>query len=142
MAEFAQKYWYLASPYAKYPDGKEAAFIAVAEQAARLVKSRVSIYSPIVHNHTLAQADYALEHVTDPDFWVNTIYGPMMYGAFGLIVCMLPSWSESVRIQREIAFFELRDRDVLYTLPFKGDDASPALVKTIRSLELAGDRPE
>lgn len=139
MAEFRRKYWYLASPYAKYPEGKEAAFIAIAEQAAKLIKAKVSVYSPIVHNHTIASADYALEHEKDPDFWVNAIDGPMMHGAFGLIVCMLPSWNESVGIRREIAFFESCDRDILYTLPFDGTDATWSLVKTITNRERAGE---
>lgn len=47
-------YWYLASPYSKYPAGIEAAFQDICKQTALLIRHKIPVYSPIAHTHPVA----------------------------------------------------------------------------------------
>ena len=47
-------YYYLATPYSKYPGGPEAAFQMACRQAAILIKAKIPVYCPIAHTHPIA----------------------------------------------------------------------------------------
>lgn len=111
----SRRYWYLATPYALYPDGKEAAFQVALEQTAQLMKSGIGIFSPIVHNHRLSIL--LPEHEGSFDFWVTQVDLAMMEGALGCIACLLPSWSKSRGMKHEIEWFAQRDRTVAVVAP-------------------------
>ena len=44
-------FWYLASPYSKYPEGTQAAFEMACWQAGLLIRAGVPVFSPIAHSH-------------------------------------------------------------------------------------------
>ncbi|HEV8492476.1 MAG TPA: DUF1937 family protein [Candidatus Angelobacter sp.] len=107
-------YWYLATPYSKYPDGITTAFRVACEQTALLVRARIPVFCPIAHTHPIA-----LEGGIDP--YDHTIWipadKPFMECSKGLIFCKLPSWeiSDGMRIERE--FFESQKRPVIDMTP-------------------------
>lgn len=108
-------FWYLASPYSKYPAGLEAAFQEVCRQAALLVHHGIPVYSPIAHTHPIA-----IHGGTDPldhGIWLPADL-PMMRAAYrGLIVCKMPTWEISYGIGEEIKEFGALKRRVVYMEP-------------------------
>jgi hypothetical protein len=107
-------YWYLASPYSKYPDGIRAAFEDVCKQTALLIRHKIPVYSPIAHTHPVA-----IHGALDPyahDIWLPADE-PLMHGAKGLIVCQMPTWDISYGIGVEIKAFEAAGKPVVYMTP-------------------------
>jgi Domain of unknown function (DUF1937) len=106
-------FWYLATPYAKYPAGREAAFQEAAKQAALLIGAGYSIFCPITHTHPIAQ------YMTlKPDvFWIEFDY-PFMDAAEGLILCEMESWKISQGMQMESDYFSVHlQRPVIHMKP-------------------------
>jgi len=107
-------YWYLATPYSKYPDGITTAFRVACEQTALLVRARIPVFCPIAHTHPIA-----LEGGIDP--YDHTIWipadKPLMEGAKGLIFCKLPSWEISYGMGVERDFFLSVGRPVIDMTP-------------------------
>lgn len=107
-------YWYLGTPYTRYPQGLAAAFRSAAKVAALLTNHGAAIYSPIVHGHCLAL--YGGIDPLDHDLWMR-IDRPMVDGARGLIVAHLPSWRESRGLAHEIEVFTARGAPIFHLQP-------------------------
>ena len=112
-------YWYLASPYSNYPDGREAAYQLALENTAILMRAGVPVFSPIVHNHPIHLAAPGLG-IALPDtheFWVETVDRPMMQAAFGMILLRLYSWPKSRGVLAELAWFNSAMKPVIQMQP-------------------------
>jgi len=110
-----QSYWYLATPYSKYPGGLDAAFVLAAKGAAACVRAGVPVFSPITHTHPVA-----IHGGIDPydhAIWLPAD-APLMRQARGLIVLTAEGWRESYGIGVEIAEFERLVRPIHYMAPF------------------------
>lgn len=105
-------YWYLASPYAKYPTGHELAFRDIAEVTAHLMERGVYVFSPIVHTHPVSKYVKRASNV-DHDFWLN-LDRPFMRAAYGCLVAKLPGWDKSRGIAAEIEYFNKAAKQVVY----------------------------
>ena len=105
------EYWYLATPYSKYPEGIEKAFQHACEAAAHLVREGKLVYCPIAHTHPVAV--YGGLDPFDHDIWLPQDR-PFMDGAAGLIVVMMPGWAESYGIGEEIKIFRAAGKPVEY----------------------------
>ena len=103
-------YWYLATPYSKYPAGLEAAYQEACRAAAWLIRSGVRVFSPIAHTHGVAiHGDLdPLDH----KIWLPADR-PLMDDACGLIVAMLEGWAESYGIQQEILEFTAAQKPIM-----------------------------
>lgn len=108
------EYWYLATPYRKYPNGLDIAFEHAKQQTVLLLDAGISVYSPIVHNHNLFET---IGRGHDYSFWLDIVDRPLMRGACGTIVCMLPTWDESTGVGREIQYFQSVDKPIVYMEP-------------------------
>ena len=107
-------YWYLATPYTKFPGGYAAAHRAAAIQSGVLLRGGVPVFSPIVHSHPIAEtmpAD-AYSHVA----WLRLDLH-MIRPARGLIVCRLAGWSTSYGVQWEIEEFRKLGKPIVYMMP-------------------------
>jgi len=107
-------YWYLATPYALYPLGKQAAYEEALRQTAT---SGIPVYSPIVHNHPLSLLPEMQSKEGSFDFWVNQVDQPLMDGAFGLLVCKMVSWEDSKGVRYEMDRFMELKKPVVYYFP-------------------------
>jgi hypothetical protein len=105
---------YLATPYSKYPDGMEAAFIAASILAGRLLMHGVKVYSPIAHTHPIAT--YAEINPLDHKIWLP-FDESMMEAADTLVVAEMRSWQNSFGIAHEIEYFTRADKPVVYLDP-------------------------
>lgn len=107
-------YWYIATPYSKYPAGLEAAFIEACRVTAALVSMRLPCFSPIAHSHPVAvhgeldPLDYAI--------WLPANEA-LIDAARGLIVVEMDGWEESYGVGVEIRRFEAAGKLVLYLDP-------------------------
>ena len=104
-------YWYLATPYSKYPDGIEMAFRLACLSASELVREGIRVYCPIAHTHPIAM--HGNMDPYDHGLWMS-IDAPFMEASVGLLVVMMRSWQESKGIQMEIREFTGRNKPVHY----------------------------
>lgn len=107
-------YWYLATPYSKYPGGLWAAFDTACYQAGILVKAGVPVFSPIAHTHPIARAS-GMDPL-DHSIWLPCDR-PLMDAACGIIVCKMHTWEKSYGIAEEIKVFEAAGKPVIYMEP-------------------------
>lgn len=95
-------YYYLASPYSKYPHGIEAAFRIAVEARGLLLKAGVPSFSPIIHGHPVAV-------MCDMDPFDHSIWlpseEPILHGASGLIMLRAESWGLSYGMEVERKYF-------------------------------------
>jgi hypothetical protein len=113
-AEMNDSYWYLASPYSKYPGGLDEAFKEVCRAAASLIRAGVRVYSPIAHTHPIA-----IHGNIDPydhGIWLPADE-PFMKKASGLIVLRAESWEKSYGISVEIEEFRKAGKPIVYMDP-------------------------
>lgn len=108
-------YWYLATPYSKYPEGLEAAEKLAAENAALLLKARIPVFCPIAHTGPLVV--HGNFESRDHDFWINVVDRPLMRGAHGLIFLEAPSWQWSSGMHEEIVEFTKAGKPIVFMQP-------------------------
>ena len=102
-------YWYLASPYSKYPRGTSEAFEEVCQAAGWLILRGIFVFAPIAHTHSIAVESEI--DLADHEIWLPADR-PMMNGARGLIVCEMDTWQESYGVQEEIKVFQEANKPV------------------------------
>ena len=96
-------YWYLASPYSRYPDGIEAAFQEASRAAGALIRVGVPVYCPISHTHPIA-----IHSGTDPichSTWLP-LDKAFVDTSVGMIICTMPTWESSFGIKQEVKWFQ------------------------------------
>lgn len=105
------EFWYLASPYSKYPDGIEVAFKEVSKGAAWLISKGIYVYCPIAHTHPIAI--HGGMNPLDHEIWLPADR-PFMNTASGLLVYKMPTWQDSYGVSVEIKVFEEQEKPVEY----------------------------
>jgi len=128
-------FWYVASPYSKYPGAGIVgrilshlirfrvypglarrvllwlAFIEASKVSCELVRKQIPVYCPIAHTHPLAI--FGRADPLDHKVWLPADL-PMMKAAYGLVVVKMPGWEESYGIAQEVDEFVGDDKPVLY----------------------------
>jgi len=108
-------YFYLATPYTKYPLGIQAAFEDACMVAAWFMDEGLPVFCPIAHTHPIAA--YSTHNALDSDFWVKLDH-PLLAGAKrGLIIVKMRGWGESSGIKAEKEFFEKAGWPIHYVEP-------------------------
>lgn len=108
-----KEFWYLASPYSRYPAGMETAYTDICGIAAQLFKAGVPVYSPIAHTHAIATIGGFAGHF---DQWKD-FDEAMIAASCGLIVAMMDGWKESVGVTAEIDICKRMRKPVRYVDP-------------------------
>lgn len=108
------RYFYLATPYSKYPGGLEMAFEIACMAAAQLIEKGVRVYSPIAHTHPIAT--HGAMDPLDHEIWLPADE-PFMRHAHGLIVLKAASWEQSYGIGEEIKAFQMSGKPIIYMEP-------------------------
>ena len=109
-------FWYLASPYAKYIGGHEAAFALAAENAALLLRARIPVFCPIAHSHPIAV--HGGIDGNGQSFWVEFVDKPFIDAAYGMILLTATGWDSSQGIAYEIKEFERTGRPIVRMEPY------------------------
>lgn len=102
---------YLASPYSKYPKGREAAFREVCKKAASLMEEGIEVFCPIAHSHSIEQE--AMTKIQDGDFWLKQDFA-ILRKCDWLYVYMMPGWGDSYGVNKEIDFAKANKIPVAY----------------------------
>lgn len=104
---------YLASPYS-HPDPKvrEERFRAVCEQAAKIFKMGLPVFSPIAHTHPIAEFGLPKDFSTYKEF--DQIFIQVCDEVW--VLC-IDGWKESVGIQKEIQLAKEKGKKVSYLFP-------------------------
>jgi len=105
---------YVATPYTNYATGHDAAAHDAARISAKLMRLGLSVMSPIVHSHAVAQAG-DLDKV-DQGFW-QRMDQPWVDVAEACIVVTLPGWDTSRGVAHEVASFLAAGKPVVYLEP-------------------------
>jgi hypothetical protein len=108
------RFWYLATPYSKYPHGLEAAFRLAVEQRGLLLKAGVPVFSPIIHSHPVAMQCGLDPH--DHSIWLPS-EAPILAAACGLINLAAESWKISFGMMMEREDFQKRGLPIVYMTP-------------------------
>ena len=107
-------YWYLASPYSKYPYGLSSAHLHACRACVLLITAGIPVFSPIAHSHPIAMTG-GLDPL-DHDIWLPADK-PMVEAAGGLIVLKLEGWSRSIGVAEEIEGFAEMNKPIVYMEP-------------------------
>lgn len=110
----AETYWYLATPYSKFPGGIEAAFRLAVETRGLLLRGGVPTFSPIIHSHPVAVV-CGIDPF-DHSIWLPS-EAPILRGASGLIMVMGESWEVSYGMAKEREIFEADGRPIEWMRP-------------------------
>lgn len=95
----AHTFWYLASPYARYCEGKEQAYKVACQYAHDLIRSGVPVFSPIAHSHSIATV---CEMDKDShDLWMPQDLA-ILRGANGVLIAPMAGWRFSKGVAMEI----------------------------------------
>lgn len=110
----ARSFWYVATPYSRYPGGYEAAFRAAAAEVGQLINAGIVAFSSIVHCHPLVT--YGGVDGTDFGSWER--YDKVMIGlSQGLIVCKLMGLEASRGTYAEIGLAAELGKPIVYMEP-------------------------
>lgn len=109
-------FWYLASPYSKYPFGRGRACQDVCVAAGHLIACGIPVFCPIAHSHPIAEHG-GIDPV-DCDLWLG-LDEKFMEAASGLIVFEMTGWRESEGVQREIEYFTNAGKPIYYMSEIK-----------------------
>jgi len=109
-------FWYLASPYSKFPGGINAAFDQVVQARGLLIRAGIPCFSPIIHSHPVAIACGLDPH--DHSIWLPA-EEPIMRCATGLIMLRMESWEISYGMGVERKAFEEAGKPIVWMDPGK-----------------------
>lgn len=102
--------WYLATPYAKYPFGKDTAAKHAAKIAAEFIKNDVAVFCPIAHGHLINMNGGPVDR---HDIWLP-LDELFMRACVGVIVARMPGYHYSTGVNWEIKWFAERGISPLY----------------------------
>jgi hypothetical protein len=95
--EYEAGFYYLATPYSKFPGGKEAAFRLACRAAAQCYAEGILVFSPIAHCHPIAMvADLG----TDYRQW-QAFAEAMLRASLGMIIVRMEGWDVSDGVEAE-----------------------------------------
>jgi hypothetical protein len=114
----SEGFYYLATPYTKYPDGIDAAYEMACRAAAECFREGLLVFSPMVHCHPIAKLSGMSGGY---EFW-KRYNEAMMAAAVGLMVVKMNGWEESAGIAAEIEWFMSHYRPVFYCDAPHGDE--------------------
>lgn len=107
-------YFYLATPYTRYPNGQEQAFKDAAQQAALLVLAGVPTFCPIAHSHPMVP--YVPMNKDNHDTWL-ILDNAFMDAAYGMILCQMEGWDQSFGIAHEVEYMRAKHKPIIWMTP-------------------------
>jgi hypothetical protein len=107
-------FYYLTSPYTRYPGGIYAAHADCCREAGLLMRAGISFFSPIAQGHSIAR--WGDIDALNQRMWM-AFDRPMMDAACGLIVLQLPGWEASDGVDEEIKIFSAAGKPIVYMMP-------------------------
>ena len=114
----SKDYIYLASPYSlnntSSEQEKECRYKQVARCAYKFLLQGISIYSPIVHYHSIQKVCGNI--IKPTKFWLELDFGLLKHSQ-GMFVLMIDGWSQSIGVKREIEYCRKIELPVTFIHP-------------------------
>ena len=107
---------YLASPYTKYPTGREAAFQEASRLTAVMLEHDFNVFGPITYSHPLTPFLRARTVDQEHEFWMR-IDREIFRKCDAIVVAMMEGWPSSKGVTEEIAWFRWANRPVWFLDP-------------------------
>jgi hypothetical protein len=107
-------FWYLGSPYSKFPGGMDEASREVSRLAGEMILAGIPVFAPISHSHAIAEASRI-----DPashTIWLPADQ-PFIDKAHGMVVAMMEGWRDSIGVKHEMDCFRMTERPILFLDP-------------------------
>jgi len=108
---FQSRLWYVATPYSRYPLGKDRAFVDACRATAFLMRGGLKVFCPIAHSHAVAE-NGSLDK-DNHDFWLDQDLA-FWEVSQGMIIVEMPGWKESYGVREEIKWFRLNEKPIRY----------------------------
>jgi Domain of unknown function (DUF1937) len=121
---------YLATPYTKYPAGREAAFRRALEITAKLMSVKIPVWSPIAYTHQFVAEGLPVEAV----HW-EFLDKAMTDACDGCLVYTMEGWDESAGVAKELEWFRAQNKPVWYIAE---DDTLADVQDLLQDLEHPG----
>ncbi len=106
--------WYLATPYARYPYGRELAFEHATRLAGALITSGVAVFCPIAHSHHIHA--HVHSDVSEHGIWLP-LDEKFMERCAGVIIATMDGWMESKGVQHEYHWAIDHGKPILFLEP-------------------------
>jgi hypothetical protein len=113
-------YWYMASPFTKYPHGPREAWKLACKENLLLIKAGIAVYSPIAHT---VGVELSANEESDIDlgpeawrFWMDYDHH-MMEAACGLIMLQADGWDISKGMREEFDTFHGQGKPIVWMAP-------------------------
>lgn len=108
----SDKYFYLCTPYTKWPYGLDLAEKMAAEWSDKFIACGIPIFCPIVHGHNIKKISQIKEN---PKIWLE-LDRPFVENSSGLIIIQEEGWHISEGIKQELNWIS-RIKPVHYVVP-------------------------
>jgi hypothetical protein len=105
---------YLSSPYSKFIDGMDAAYVLVTDISEELSLAGIKHFCPITVSHEISNRSGIKP--TDHDFWM-TVDHLFMPRAYGLVVVGMEGWEVSRGVAEEVAYFAAAEKPIYFLDP-------------------------
>lgn len=112
---FNPYFYYLCTPYSKYPKGLEAAEEAASKWGAFLLCSGIPTFGPIIHGDRIKNSiiKFGKKERIDSKIWLELDRGFIEKSA-GLIIVKEETWDDSVGIQQEIKWAHSKRKPIYF----------------------------
>lgn len=94
---------YLATPYSRYPAGRDEAFYEATKKTAELMEEGHCVFSPIVHSHSIEEIAMGGAGAKDGDWWLQQDF-TILERCDELWVYELPGWDTSYGVRHEMQY--------------------------------------
>ncbi|MDA9189383.1 DUF1937 family protein [bacterium] len=109
-------FFYISNPYNGTADQKNDRAKIAASVCARLLKSGVYAWSPIVHNHAMPKEFEDLSIEQRRSLFLNFDF-TLLLASKGMIVLKMDGWEESYGVKKEIELCGKKDIPIYYLFP-------------------------
>lgn len=114
-------YWYLASPYSNYQPNRQAAYDDILAVLEKFCVAGIPAFSPIVHTHPVDCHNRATTEKTIPyQNWLDADFAMLRQSA-GVLVVVLPGWSTSTGVGKEMKYAAEIGKPVFLFSPARAD---------------------
>lgn len=104
---------YLASPYSKYPGGREEAYTFACKKAAELMLQGYNVFCPIAHSHPIETIGGITPEQATHDFWLKQDFA-VLDRCDALFVYKMPGWDTSHGVNEEVKRATRRQMKIIY----------------------------
>jgi hypothetical protein len=118
---------YLASPYSKFPGGRQQAYYLACKKAGELMLKGNNVFCPIAHSHPIEEY---MGEIQKGDWWLKQDFEILKH-CDELWVYQMPGWASSYGVAQEIKFAKWESIPVKY-IPYETEEQQLNLFEDVQ----------